>query len=143
MEARKGRLKQFLLATVTSFLFLVVINALLFPVFFPDGPPEMYENRRLVPLYGYHLLAFLVTAFMMSLLYPMVYRGGPAWREGLKTGIVVGLFVSLPENLHVYAQVDMPFIAGLAPALWVTVIWGLAGIVIGYVYHFRSSDTGS
>ena len=70
----------------------------------------------------------------MSYLYPLIWRGGPSWKEGLRVGIVMALFVSLPENLHVYALTSISFIKLLFPALWVTVIWGLAGIVIGLIY---------
>ncbi len=132
-------MKKLLLSTGAAFVFLVVINALLFPVFFPEGPPEVYSNKRPMPLVQYHLLAFLITAFLMSYLYPLVYKGEPAWKEGLKVGILMALFVSLPENLHLYALTEMSFVAGLIPALWVVVIWGLAGIVIAFVYKsFRS-----
>jgi hypothetical protein len=70
----------------------------------------------------------------MSYLYPLIYRGGSAWKEGLRVGIIMALFVSLPENLHVYALTNISFLKLLFPALWVTVIWGMAGIVIGMVY---------
>ncbi len=74
-------MKKLLLSTGAAFVFLVVINALLFPVFFPEGPPEVYSNKRPMPLVQYHLLAFLITAFLMSYLYPLVYKGG---RHGKK-----------------------------------------------------------
>ena len=127
-------LKKLLLATAGAFVFLLVINALLFPVFFPDGPPMHYENTRPVPLFQFHLLAFLITAFLMSYLYPLVYRGGSVWKEGLKVGVIMGMFVSLPDTLHVYALVEVPLLVQLFPALWVCVIWGAAGIVIGLIY---------
>ena len=53
--------------------------------------------------------------------------------------MVMALFVSLPENLHVYAQADISLIKLLFPAMWVTVIWGLAGIVIGLIYGRQSA----
>jgi len=127
-------MKKLALATFGSFLFLLVINAALYPLFFPEGPPEHYVNVRPVPLLSYHLLAFLITAFLMSYLYPLVYRGGSSWREGLRVGVIMALFVSLPENLHVYALTNVTLIKLLFPAVWVTVIWGLAGVVIGLVY---------
>lgn len=127
-------MKKLFLSSGTSFLYLVVMNAFLFPIFFPNGPPEMYGNRRPAPLFEYHLLAFFVTAFLMSYLYPLLYKGGRPWKEGLKIGIIMALFVSLPENLHVYAMTEVPFVAGLFPALWVTVIWGIAGIIIALIY---------
>lgn len=127
-------MKKLLLATLGSFLFLLVINAVLYPVFFPDGPPERYVGARPAPLLLYHLLAFLITAFLMSYLYPLISRGGSAWKEGLRVGVIMGLFVSLPENLHVFAMTNVSFVRLMFPATWVTVIWGLAGIVIGFIY---------
>jgi hypothetical protein len=127
-------MKRLLLATLGSFAFLLVVNAGLFPVFFPDGPPERYVSARPAPLLLYSVLAFLITAFLMSYLYPLVYRGGRAWKEGVRVGVIMALFVSLPENLHVYALTNVSFIKLLFPAVWVTVIWGLAGVVIGLIY---------
>jgi hypothetical protein len=128
-------MKKLFLATLGSFAFLVVVNAALFPIFFPNGPPERYLGARPSPLIGYHLLALLITAFLMSYLYPLIYRGGAAWKEGLRVGVLMALFVSLPENLHVYALTNTSFVKLLFPALWVTVIWGLAGVAIGYIYN--------
>lgn len=134
-------MKKLLLATLGSFLFLLVVNAALYPVFFPEGPPVQYVGSRTAPLLLYHLLAFLITAFLMSYLYPLVCRGGSSWKEGLRVGVIMALFVSLPENLHVYALTNVSFIKLLFPAVWVTVIWGLAGVVIGLVYG-GSPDKG-
>lgn len=127
-------MKKLLIATLGSFVFLLVVNAALYPVFFPEGPPEQYVGARPAPLLLYHLLAFLITAFLMSYLYRLVYRGGPTWKAGLRVGVIMALFVSLPENLHVYALTSVSFFKLLFPAVWVTVIWGLAGVVIGVIY---------
>ena len=130
-------MKRLLLATLGSFVFLIVVNAVLFPIFFSEGPPERYLDTRPAPLVEYHLVALLITAFLMSYLYPLISRGGAAWKEGLRVGVIMALFVSLPENLHVYALTNIAFIKLLVPALWVTVIWGLAGVVIGFIYGRR------
>ena len=132
-------MKRLLLATLGSFAFLLVVNAALYPVLFPKGPPEQYLGARPEPLLLYHLLALLITAFLMSYLYPLVDRGGASWKEGLRVGVIMALFVSLPENLHVYALTNVSFIKLLFPAVWVTVIWGLAGVVIGLVYGSGSA----
>ena len=127
-------MKKLLLATFGSFAFLLVVNAALFPVFFPDGPPERFVDGRSSPLVLYSVLAFLITAFLMSYLYPLISRGGPGWKEGLRVGVIMALFVSLPENLHVYALTNVSVLKVFFPAVWVTVIWGLAGVVIGIIY---------
>jgi hypothetical protein len=133
-------MKKLMFATLGSFIFLLLVNAALFPVFFPDGPPEHYVNARPAPQVLYHLIAFLITAFLMSYLYPLVYRGGKAWKEGLRVGVIMALFVSLPENLHAYALTNVSFIKLLFPAIWVTVVWGLAGVVIGMIYGASSGE---
>ncbi|MEP6820149.1 MAG: hypothetical protein ABJA18_11490 [bacterium] len=127
-------MKKLLLATLGSFAFLLVVNAALFPVFFPDGPRERYVEGRSSPLVLYSVLAFLITAFLMSYLYPLISRDGPGWKEGLRVGVIMALFVSLPENLHVYALTNVSILKVFFPAVWVTVIWGLAGVVIGMIY---------
>lgn len=134
--------KLLLLATLTAFLYLIAVNATLFPLFFPDGPPEQYENLRPAPLFEYHLLALLITAFLLAFLYQILSQGGPWWREGLKTGVILALFVSVPMGLHTYAMIEQSFLVMMAPALWVTVIWGIAGIVIGFVHRgtFRGEE---
>lgn len=130
-------MKKLLLATLCSFVFLTVVNAILFPVFFPGGPPDRYVEARPSPLVIYSLLAFLITSLLMSYLYTLLYRGGPAWKEGLRAGVIMALFVSLPENLHVYALANVSVVRLLFPALWVTVIWGATGVMIGFVYGKR------
>lgn len=138
-------MKRLFLATLGSFIFLIVVNGALFPILFPEGPPEQYVGARATPLFQYHLLALLITAFLMSYLYLLIYRGGAVWKEGLRVGVIMALFVSLPENLHVYALTNISFIKLLFPALWVTVIWGLAGVVIGLIYgrqSFKQEELG-
>src|SRR5882762_8615893 len=127
-------MKKLLLATLGGFVFLLAVNAALFPIFFPDGPPERYTGARAAPLVFYNVLAFLITAFLMAYLYPLIYRGGKTWKEGLRVGVVMALFVSLPENLHVYALTNVSFLKLLFPAIWVILIWGLAVVVIGFIY---------
>lgn len=123
-------LKKLSLATGGSFLFLLVVNALLFPFVFPNGIPEHYQNARSSPLNQYHLLALFITALLMAYLYPIGYKGGAAWKEGL----LLAVFVSLPNLFHVYAMVNTSITGQLLPVVWTAVTWGLAGVVIGWIH---------
>ncbi|MEP6571022.1 MAG: hypothetical protein ABJC10_14725 [Acidobacteriota bacterium] len=96
---------------------MLVVNAVLFPVFFPNGPPERYVGDRSSPLVLYSVLAFLITAFLMSHVDPLFSRDGPGWKEGLRVGVIMALFVSLPENLHVCALTNVSFLKLLFPAV--------------------------
>jgi hypothetical protein len=122
------------LATVAAFVFLMVINALLFPFVFPDRIPEHYQNQRPAPLYEFHSLAFLLTTFLLAFIYPYGYKGGTPWIEGARFGALIALFVSIPMGMHLYAMVEISAAKTILPILWTTLTWSAAGAAIGLVY---------
>ena len=131
--------RKILLSTIASFAFLLIVNALLFPLLFPDGPAEKFLNMRENQLFQYHLVAFLILTFAMSVIYPIGYRGGVPWKEGLRFGCLLTLLVAVPNNLHVYAMVDLPFTKIMKPVPWILFTWGIAGIIIAQI-HGRKAD---
>jgi hypothetical protein len=128
------RLARFSLAASAAMAFLLAVNVLLYPVVFPDGPPEYYLNVRVEPIAVYHLLALLVTSILLAYVFPIGYRGKTPWAEGLRFGMLMGVLVSLPMSLHVYATTDTPFAGLLTAVLWTVITWGIAGGLIGAVY---------
>jgi hypothetical protein len=125
---------RYALAALAAVVFLVVINAIFFPIVFPEGTPEIYRYEREEPLSMYHLLAILVTSVLMAYIFPIGYRGGKPWAEGLRFGMLMGVLVSLPMNLHVYALTKTAFAGLLTAVLWTVITWGIAGALIGAVF---------
>jgi len=130
--------KQLIFATLSAFLFLVVVNNLLFSIVFPEGPPDQYENMREKPLRFFHLVAFLVEAFLLAFIYPIGYRGGSPRVEGIRFGMYMGFVVSFPHFFHTYAMVNVDFYSAVLAIVWTVAIWGIAGILIALVYGRRS-----
>lgn len=124
----------YVLAALVALVFLVVVNAVFFPIVFPEGTPEIYRYEREKPLSTFHLLAVLVTAALMAYIFPIGYRGGKPWAEGLRFGMLMGVLVSLPMNLHVYAMTKTAFAGLLTTVLWTVITWGIAGGLIGAVF---------
>lgn len=125
---------------VTSFIvfvYLILVNAFLFPLVFPDGLAEKFTNARSQNLSLFHLLAFATTAILLTILVDKLVTGPGARSKGALAGILLGLFVALPEHLHLYAMLDVTAIRQFIPVLWIICTWGVAGFIVGFVRHQR------
>jgi hypothetical protein len=127
-------ISKYALAALAAVVFLVVINAVISPLVFPQGPPEVYRYQRDEPRVAFHLLAVLVTAVLMAYIFPIGYRGGKPWAEGLRFGMLMGVLASLPMNLRVYALTDTALPGLLSAVLWTVITWGISGGLIGAVF---------
>lgn len=122
------------LAALSALVFLVIAGTILFPYVFPDGPPVPYRYPRQEPLAAVHVFALLVTALLLAYIFPKGYRGGKPWAEGLRFGMVMGVLVSLPTTLHVYADAQTAAPGLVTAVLWTVITWGISGALIGAVY---------
>jgi len=76
-------------------------------------------------------LAYLALGFLMAIVYPKGYTGGPPTAEGFRFGIIVGLMCALPAGMVMYAVTGA--VSGalvLAEAAWHMVEQGAGGMVI-------------
>jgi hypothetical protein len=123
-----------LLAAVVATAFLTLCGALLAPVAFPSAPGQTggYENAR--PIFSIHLLAWLITSVLLAWAFPIGYRGGVPWAEGLRFGMLMGLLAGLPGVLHSYADTETAVAGLVTVVLWNVITWGIAGALIGTVY---------
>jgi hypothetical protein len=133
-------LKKLFLSTIAASIFLILINTVLFPLVFPDGPAQFYANAREKPLFLFNLLAYIATAFLLAYIYPIGYRGGSPRVEGIRFGMYMGLLVSLPHTFHIYAMVDYAFYSAALVIAWTIVVWGATGIVIALVHGDRKKE---
>ncbi len=125
---------------ITSFIvfvYLVIVNALLFPLVFPNGLAEKFTNTRSENIPLFHLLAFAATAVLLAVLVDRLVTGPGARSRGALAGILLGLLVALPEHLHLYAMLEVAAIEQFIPVLWIICTWGLAGFIVGFVRHQR------
>lgn len=133
------RPKQLAIATVLVFIYLIVINAFVFPFVFPDGLAEKFINMRADALPLYHVLAFAATAFLLTVLVGMLVARTGSKRDGLIAGALLGLLVALPEHLHLYAMIDVGVVKQFIPVVWIVITWGIAGVLASLFVDPRSS----
>jgi hypothetical protein len=122
-------------AAGVALVFLTLCDTLLGPVLFPDGTALFAEYRRAEPVFAFRLLGWLVTSALLAWVFPIGYRGGVAWAEGLRFGMLMGVLAGLPGVLHTYADLDVGFPVLLTAVLWQVITWGIAGALVGTVYR--------
>jgi hypothetical protein len=128
------KIARFALAALAAMAFLLVVNVVLYPIVFPAGPPQIYQYERAEPLALYHVLAMLVTSLILAYVFPLGYRGKIPWSEGLRFGMLMGVLVSLPASINIYAMTDIEFAGLLTAVLWSVITHGVAGALIGASY---------
>lgn len=128
------KLPRLLLAALGAFVFLVVVNTAFTPMLFPEGPHQYYRNPRAEPLQALVVAATFLSALLMAYIFPIGYKGGKITVEGLRFGMLLGVLVSLPTNMILYAAAEVQFDGLLTTILWGIITWGIAGAIIAAVY---------
>ena len=128
------KLARFPLAALAAMAFLLVVNVVVYPIVFPNGPPEVYRYERTDPIALYHVLALLVTSILLAYIFPIGYRGRTPWAEGLRFGMLMGVLVGLPWSLNAYAITETQFSSLLTAVLWLVITYGVAGGLVGAAY---------
>ena len=126
-------MKWLTISAFVVFVYLIIVNAFVFPIVFADGLAEKFLNARDENLPLFHLLAFAATAVLLTILVDKLGRGRQSLTTGLVSGGWLGLLVALPEHLHLFAMVDATALRQFIPVVWTVVTWSLAGLIVGLI----------
>lgn len=135
--------KRLTLSAFAVFVYLILVNALIFPVVFADGLAEKFLNSRDESLPVFHLLAFGATAVLLTILVDKLARDRHSVTAGLVAGGWLGLLVALPEHLHLFAMVDATAVQQFIPVLWTVLTWSLAGLIVQLIGRAINARAGN
>ena len=74
---------------------------------------------------------YLITAVVMTCLFPVGYKGGSGIAEGLRFGAVIGLLWWLPANVVLSGIYETTLTSALVDGVWHIVEGAAGGAVIG------------
>lgn len=138
------RIGRTILAFLAVLIVMCVVNSpLVMPKFIQNLASTHYANLREAPKLEFHMLAMLIHAFLLAVIYPMGYRDGVPWVEGLRFGVLMALLISLPCALHVFAMVNAPASQQAYPVVWTVLVNGIGGIVVGLVHGRDAYRSGT
>jgi len=81
----------------------------------------------------------LLMALIMAYIYPKGYEGGSPTAEGLRFGILLGLFVAIPFGLFMSRLFSIALGHPLVGIIVYTIEVTTAGLLIGLVYGRREA----
>ena len=134
---------RFFLAAVVAYLIMVATGGLwhleLFKGFYAV---QLAKVLRPEPIFPGIAAAEGVRAVVFALIYPIGYRGGAPWKEGLRFGLLMA-FLSAAHFGITYSQFDVSTPAWLAMELVFFIAQcGIAGIAIAYCYSVGDQHPG-
>jgi hypothetical protein len=126
--------KKLIISTGVIFVMYAIMDILFYTYVFPEeyvSTAVRPEQEQIIPL---ALLGLLIASFMFSYLYSEMAKGQHKFREGIKYGLALGVFMYLPLFLIFYATRDTrPLEAWLTNAAFHIVQFGIFGIVVAHI----------
>ena len=91
----------------------------------------------------YIAIGYLIISFMMSYMYPIGFGGGSAIKEGLRFGVMLGIFMSFSKAFIFAGAYKMPLDANLYDAVYHVAELAIGGIVIAKIYGLGGGNEAS
>jgi len=89
------------------------------------------EMMKVMPI---GLVATFISILVVAVLFAMMHQGGSGATEGVRFGVLIGIFVVCAFVLHNYVNLNIGLKLALGQAVAYFVQWTIIGIVIGLIY---------
>ncbi len=129
-------------AFVVMFILSIVWHVPLMGEFYAENYAEVNIPEEEFSML-YLMIGYLIFSFMMSYMYPIGFGGGSAIKEGLRFGVMLGIFMSFSKAFIFAAVYKMPLDANLYDAVYHVIELGIGGIVIAKIYGLGGGNEAS
>ena len=89
------------------------------------------EMMKVMPI---GLVATFISILVVAMIFAMIHQGGSGATEGVRFGVLIGIFVVCAFVLHNYVNLNIGLKLALGQAAAYFVQWTIIGIVIGLLY---------
>ena len=128
--------KKFVLATLAYLIPSMILGMTWHFVIFKDLYESLGIYNRAEPIIPLGMISMLIQGFIMAYLFSFFYREGNAITQGIKFGLIMGLFLFSVSTLANAAKIEVTSIS-----TWIMVQFAfhliqfvIVGIGIGWVY---------
>ena len=138
--------KKMIMAWLGGFLVMFVLGGIWHNIVMMDYNMAAYADVILSEEeFSLALIAFgyLILSFMMSYMYPIGFGGGSAIKEGLRFGVMLGIFMSFSKAFIFAGAYKMPLDANLYDAVYHVAELAIGGIVIAKIYGLGGGNEAS
>jgi hypothetical protein len=123
--------------TVASFAFGFLVLWLL-PALINEGhkyPAVFRPKEEMMTVMPIGLVATFISILVVAIIFAMIHQGGSGTTEGVRFGVLIGVFVVCAFVLHNYVNLNIGLKLALGQAAAYFVQWTIIGIVIGLIYR--------
>ncbi len=135
-----------LLALLGGGIIMFLLSGLWYMVLMKDFYAQYASEHLMLPEVNLMAigLGYLILAWLMSYVYPIGYKGGTPWWEGMKFGIIIGLLWVLPNGLVISGVWEYNSTQLIVDSIWHVVEQGVGGLIIGMIYgKYQTTATTS
>jgi hypothetical protein len=125
--------------TVASFAFGSLLF-LLVPGLIKEGhkyPAVFRPKEQMMTVMPIGFVATFISILVVAIIFAMIHQGGSGTAEGVRFGVLIGIFVVCAFVLHNYVNFNIGLKLTLMQAAAYFVQWTIVGIVIGLIYKPR------
>ena len=122
---------RFILATVGGFIALAVVGFVWHVVIFAGTYSAMTQSIQAAM--ATIIVGDILRALLLAYVYPIGYKSGTAWMEGIRFGVAMGLVAGLPAGI-VLTTVGQPMNMALMELAFLVVQGAIQGIVVALIY---------
>jgi hypothetical protein len=121
---------------VASFAFGFLVMWLA-PALFEEGhkyPAVFRPKEEMMTVMPIGLVATFISILVVAIIFAMIHQGGSGIMEGVRFGVLLGIFVVCAFVLHNYVNLNIGLKLVLMQAVTYFLQWTIVGIVIGLIY---------
>ena len=122
--------------TVASFAFGFLVLWLV-PALINEGhkyPAVFRPKEEMMTVMPIGLVATFISILVVAIIFAMIHQGGSGITEGVRFGVLIGIFVVCAFVLHNYVNLNIGLKLALGQAVTYFLQWTIVGIVIGLIY---------
>ena len=125
-------IKKFIISTVASGVGMWAVAGIWHNIIMQALYKETHATHEGI---GIMLVAYLVLGLIMAYMYPLGYKGGKIYLEGLRFGVIIGILWVFPHELVMAGAHHGKSIAYVFKnAAWHMVEQGIGGIIVALIY---------
>jgi hypothetical protein len=97
-------------------------------------PAVFRPKEKMMAVMPIGLGATFIAILVVAIIFAMIHPGGSGTTEGVRFGVLIGIFVVCAFVLHNYVNLNIGLKLALGQAMAYFVQWTIIGIVIGLIY---------
>lgn len=127
---------------IVLFLLGWVVYGMILMDFFKKYYGHIWRSEEDYKIWAFAIANF-AQAFFMYLIYSKGYSGGSPLTEGLRFGVLIGLFVTIPYILYTWGGMTVGYVGVIVDGIISFIFIVIAAVITAYIHGRREVKPAS